>query len=204
MFVADTLLIIGLGTASLGTIQEADGVQEHTFWLRNLGKTPITLQQGYTSCGCTTMRFEKDATVAIGDSTAVTLRFNPQGKGGDFMETGTLIYRPTSENNTPKSLRLTLEGTCISSEETLLRQFPIALNDSTRLSTSGFDIGVMYVGESKDRSVVVLHRSDNDRQEVVTFRFTVTPQMEKGVRRIAFPLHIGEHSFPINLDMRIK
>ena len=37
MLIADTLVVIGLATASLGTIQETGGVQEHTFWLRNDG-----------------------------------------------------------------------------------------------------------------------------------------------------------------------
>ena len=56
--IADTLTVIGLATIALGTIQEADGPVEHTFWLRNDGTETVVLHQGYTSCGCTTIRFE--------------------------------------------------------------------------------------------------------------------------------------------------
>ena len=80
MLVADSLIVIGLATISLGTIQEADGVQERTFWLLNTGTESVALHQGYTSCGCTTILFSKDTFVSPGDSTAVTLRFNPKAK----------------------------------------------------------------------------------------------------------------------------
>ena len=59
MLVADTLVVIGLSAISLGTIHEADGVQQRTFWLRNAGQEAVALQQGYTSCGCTTIDFAK-------------------------------------------------------------------------------------------------------------------------------------------------
>ncbi len=45
---------------------------------------------------------------------------------------------------------MTLTGTCITSEETLLRQFPVRINDHLRLSTDRFDLGVMRQGESKE------------------------------------------------------
>lgn len=46
---------------------------------------------------------------------------------------------------------MTLTGTCITSEETLLRQFPVRISDHLRLSTDRFDLGVMRQGESKER-----------------------------------------------------
>jgi hypothetical protein len=41
--------------------------------------------------------------------------------------------------------------TCITSEETLLRQFPVRISDHLRLPTDRFDLGVMRQGESKER-----------------------------------------------------
>lgn len=55
MLLVDSLVVVGLATVSLGTIQEADGVKEHSFWLRNAGQEAVVLHQGYTSCGCTTI-----------------------------------------------------------------------------------------------------------------------------------------------------
>ena len=198
MFVADTLVVIGLATISLGTIHEADGPQERTFWLRNTGSEAVALAQGYTSCGCTTIHFDKTKTLAPGDSSKVTLRFNPRGKGGEFEEVGTIEYGAQR-----KRVSLALTGTCVTSEETLLRQFPIHISDSLRLSTNRFDLGIMHVGETKERSVVVLHRNDN-RQERIPIRFSVDVKTSKGLQHIAHPLKVGKETITITLDVLVK
>ena len=115
MLVADTLVVIGLATASLGTIQETGGLQEHTFWLRNDGTEAVTLQQGYTSCECTTMEFDRYGQVQPCDSSQVTLRFNPQGRGGEFNVSGTVVYGIDR-----KRVKLSMTGNSILSEETLM------------------------------------------------------------------------------------
>ena len=177
--IADTLVVIGLATISLGTIQEADGVQERTFWLRNDGSETVTLQQGYTSCGCTTIDFAGGSSVEPGDSTCVTLRFNPRGKGGEFMETGTIVYGRNS-----KSVRLSMVGNCVTSEETLQRQFPVRISDRLRLSANRFDLGIMRVGERKERNVIVLHKADNNRQERFTVSFSPDENSPKGLQHV--------------------
>lgn len=185
IFAADTLIAIGLSTISLGTIQEADGVQEHLFCLRNAGTEAVRLTEGYSSCHCTTIVFDKNATILPGDSTHVALRFNPQGKGGDFYESGTLMYEVEGKaSGERKAITVAMEGTCITSEETLLRQFPVRINDSIRLSTDHFDLGFMNVGETKERNVVVLYRSEGDRQECIPITFTVDEQTPKGLQHI--------------------
>ena len=203
MLVADTLVAIGFATISLGTINEADGVQERTFWLRNDGTEAVTLVQGYTSCGCTTIQFDKDKPIAVGDSTCVTLRFNPQGKGGEFEETGTIVYGPNH-----KRVNLSMVGTCITSEETLMRQFPVRISDDIRLSTNRFDLGIMHVGDSKERGVVVLHRSENNRQERIAIKFTVDANTPKGLQHIPYLIKTKvkgkELTLTITLDVLIK
>ena len=203
MLIADTLVAIGFATISLGTINEADGVQERTFWLRNDGTEAVTLVQGYTSCGCTTIHFAKDEPIAVGDSTSIVLRFNPQGKGGEFEETGTIVYGPHR-----KRINLSMVGTCITSEETLMRQFPVRISDDIRLSTNRFDLGIMHVGDSKERGVVVLHRSENNRQERIAIKFTVDANTPKGLQHIPYPIKIlikgKEQTQNIILDVLIK
>ena len=203
MFVADTLVAIGFATLSLGTIQEADGVQERTFWLRNDGTEAVALVQGYTSCGCTTIHFTKDEPIAVGDSTSVVLRFNPQGKGGEFEETGTIVYGPYR-----KRIQLSMVGTCVTSEETLMRQFPIRISDDIRLSANRFDLGIMLVGETKERGVVVLHRDEGNRQERIPITFTVAANTPKGLQHIPYPIKTlvqgKEQTLTITLDVLVK
>jgi hypothetical protein len=219
MLVTDTLVVIGLATISLGTIQEANGVQERTFWLRNAGQEAVALTQGYTSCGCTTIHFDKARQVKPGDSTAVILRFNPRGKGGEFEEVGTIVYQKTtdkglqttdnkSEVYSQKKVNMSLVGTCITSEETLLRQFPIRISDDIRLSANRFDLGIMHVGETKERGVIVLHRDENNRQERIPITFTVDAKTPKGLQHIAHPVKTmvnnKEMTIAITLDVMVK
>ena len=203
MLIADTLVVIGLATASLGTIQETGGAQEHTFWLLNDGTEAVTLQQGYTSCECTTIDFDRYAQVQPGDSSAVTLRFNPQGRGGEFTVTGTVVYGAER-----KRVKLAMTGTSVLSEETLMKRFPVGVSDNLRLSTDRFDLGVMHPGETKERSVVVLHRDENDRAETLTLTFTPDANTPKGLQHISYPLVTSERGkdrqLIITLDVVVK
>ena len=203
MLLADTLVVIGLATASLGTIQETGGVQEHTFWLRNDGTQAVTLQQGYTSCECTTIEFDRYAQVQPGDSSQVTLRFNPQGRGGDFTVTGTVVYGAER-----KRVKLAMTGNSVLSEETLMKRYPVAVSDHLRLSTDRFDLGIMHPGETKERSVVVLHRDENDRTETLTIGFTPDDKTPKGLQHIPYTVATTEQGkqrqLTITLDVMIK
>ena len=203
MLLIDSLVVLGLATVSLGTIHEADGVQTRSFWLRNDGTEAVTLVQGYTSCGCTTIQFDKDQPIAVGDSTSVTLRFNPQGKGGEFEETGTIVY-----GSNRKRIQVSMIGTCITSEETLMRQFPIRISDDLRLSTNRFDLGIMHVGETKERGVVILHREEGNRQERLPVKFAVDAKTPKGLQHIPYQIETKvkgkKQTLTITLDVLIK
>lgn len=210
MFVADSLAVIGLATISLGTIQESDGAVERTFWLRNCGTESVAIVQGYTSCGCTTIQYDKEASIAPGDSACALLRFNPRGKGGEFFESGTLVY-----GNSRRHLSIALEGECVTSEETLMRQFPIVVSptpgspsgghDSLRLSADRFDLGLMKAGETKERGVAVLHTvGGQHRREYIPIVFTAGNDLPRGRQQIAYPIKVGGQTVNIMLDVIIK
>lgn len=209
MLLADTLIVIGTTIASLGTIQEADGPRQQSFWLRNAGIDSVCIVQGYTSCGCTTIAFPSGEMIAPGDSVSVTLRFNPQGKGGEFEETGTLVYasRPSAPQAARKRLRVSLTGECITSEETLLRQFPIRVSDRLRLSTDRFDLGIISHGQKLERSVVVLHRGDNlqqaGRQECLVISFVPDATIAKGRHRHPYSLKTMDDGREVTLTIML-
>ena len=187
-----------MATVSLGTIQEADGTKEHAFWLRNAGTEAVTLQQGYTSCGCTTIDFAKGARLLPGDSSRVTLRFNPRGKGGEFHEQGTIEY-----GESRKRVNLALVGNCVTSEETLLRQFPVRISESLRLSADRFDLGRLRIDESRERTVVVLHRDEQDRRERVVVRFTADAKLGRGLHHIKHPIRVTSGGRTLTLHVTL-
>lgn len=203
MITADSLIVIGMAVASLGTILEADGPRAHTFRVQNQSADTLTLVQGYTSCGCTTIRYGHGADVAPGECTEVELRFNPRGKGGSFYERADLVYRRKSDSKGERrSVQMALTGECITSEETLVRQFPVVVNDSLRLSTVRFDLGRMTVGDTRERSIVVLHGSDN-RRERIPLRFTVTGDMPRGLQHIEHLTRVSDTTVVITFDVLI-
>ena len=203
MLPIDSLVIIGLSIVSLGTINEADGRQEREFWLRNAGTEAVSIVQGYTSCGCVKLDFPLDKPILPGDSARTVLSFDPKGKGGEFYERGTIIY-----GSSRKRINLALEGNCITSEETLARQFPVKINENIRLSTNKYDLGVMSVGESKTRNIAVLHKDEGNRQEYITIKIEVDNRMGKGVKRIEKHIKTKSKNEVINItiyfDVRIK
>lgn len=212
MLFDDKLIVVGLATLSLGTIKESDGVQQHSFWLRNDAQYSITLMQGYTSCGCTTVDFSKGSAVLPGDSTIVTLRFNPAGKSGEFLETATVTYVPTDSldlipANRHYRTQMTFEGVCIASDESLRRQFPVTINNHLSASASRFDIGVMKVGAKRTVHVSVLHHGKNNR-ESFPITFEVTDKTQKGLQHIERTITIMDGKkkvpFSITLDVMVK
>ncbi|MGM9717210.1 MAG: DUF1573 domain-containing protein [Prevotella sp.] len=179
MLPIDSLIVIGLSTLSLGTINEADGKQEREFWLHNVGTEAVSIVQGYTSCGCVKLHFPLGETILPGDSVRTVLSFDPKGKGGEFYERGTIVY-----GQSRKRLDIAMEGVCITSEETLMRQFPVRINDDIRISTNHFDVGVMNIGEKKTRHVAILHRDEDNRSESVAVTVEADSNLHKGVNRV--------------------
>lgn len=190
MIAIDSLIVAGLAVLDLGTIHESDGIIEREFWLRNAGSNAITILQGYTSCGCTTIDYQRDAVVQSGDSTLVTLRFNPANRGDEFYESGTIAYTSVPSASPQGSKRhfvnMALQGTCRLKDETLLMQHPIAVTDDVRISSNRYDLGYMTVGQQRQLSVSVLCRIDGTWQRMGTtdVSFTAEATMPKGLQHI--------------------
>lgn len=205
--VADTLVVIGLAVASLGTVPELGGQQQRSFTLRNDGTAAVTLVQGYTSCECTKIDMQLGATLAPGDTASVTLRFDPRGRGGDFTSTGTVTYSGAS--GARKRVKLGLQCKVAMSEQTLLRRFPVDAGGGLRLSTDRFDLGVMRRGETRERNVVVLHRDEGDRTEQVTVSYTPDAATPAGLQHVAMPVTVKDaaghrRQLTITLDVLVK
>jgi len=187
--------IIGCGQTSInvGKIHEEDGIIENSFWMKNVGSSPTEFIQGYTSCGCTAIDFEKGKSIQPGDSTCVTLRFNPTGKYGDFIESGKLIY-----GNDKKCIDLSINGYCVTSEESLKKQFPYHLSKNTWVSAERFDLGILNPGKEKTVYITVLHRNLDNLQETVPIKFVTDANMGTGLKHITKSVIIREKEKEIN------
>lgn len=209
MIAIDSLIVAGIAVLDLGTIHEADGVIEREFALRNAGTNAVTLLQGYTSCGCTTIHYNRDTVVQSGDTTHVTLRFNPANRGGEFYESGTIAYA-SATTGTRRFVNVALQGACQLTDETLLRQHPIVVTDDVRISGNRYDLGYMTPGQQRQLTVSVLCRIDGTWQRVGTtdVSFTVDATMPKGLQHIkrtfSIPYEKRDIPFEITYDLIIK
>lgn len=193
--VADTLLCIGLATAHLGAIDEAAGPAECCFRIVNAGAAPTAIAQAYTSCGCTTIDWPREA-IAPADTAQVRLRFNPQGRGGEVYETATLVYGPQR-----KRLTLAFDADVRTSEETLARQYPIRVGDSLRLSANHFDLGRMRRGQKASRSIAALRA---DKRQIVTLTYTVPPDCPHGLRHDTIAAEAFSTRIDVDIDVFVE
>ena len=148
----DALKVIVLAsTFSAGTLHEADGVLEHTFYVRNESRVAVRIAHAWTSCGCTTARFDDTRWAAPGDSVPVTLRFDMTGKDGDFLESAR-VQIVSAQDTTYQNLYL--EGDVVPSAEHIERAYPVRAG-GLRLSATTLDYGQMKRGESRTKDIAV-------------------------------------------------
>lgn len=216
------LIVVGMAVLNLGIIREADGIIEREFWVRNDGTTPVVMLQGYTSCGCTTVDFPKGRTINVADSARIVLRFNPRGKGGEFYESATVQYATAADAsasaNRPR-VQMALEGTCITSRETLMAQHPHRLGEHVYASMVRFDVGYMSVGERKQRTVSLWHDAqenadgtaisgDEGWKELRNLEIEITSEMPKGINHLSFPIRFkdgnAEGASEVKVDVFVR
>lgn len=67
-------------TFDFGTITEGDSVS-HTFKFKNVGKSPLQINDVQVQCGCT-VASKPEKPVGVGQSDQIVVRFNSKGKAG--------------------------------------------------------------------------------------------------------------------------
>lgn len=153
-------------TFSFGVIQERDGIVSHRFMLCNESGVPVRICQTYPSCGCTSVACDTGL-VAPHNSMAVDVSFIPTNRGGEFYETASLVVASSKDTVV---VTLSVEGTVITSEETLMRQYPVR-QGSLRLTTDSLSMGVVRRGESKTMYVGVLKSTKPEDKQIVPVTF---------------------------------
>lgn len=150
-------VIVAIAAINIGTVLDTDSPISRDYWLKNDGEYGWKISNIYTSCGCTTAEFDKDKLVRQGDSICVTLTFNPEGRHGDFSQTGTVMLTDGEEQ---EKTTLTIEGAVQRSEETIKRQFPYECGNGVRTSVNKLDFGLLTPGSRKGKYIALYNESD--------------------------------------------
>ena len=70
-------------TFNMGLVQENGGKVTHEFKFTNKGKAPLLIKFIETTCGCTTPKWNRKP-IPPGDSSVITVTFNPKDRPGVF------------------------------------------------------------------------------------------------------------------------
>jgi hypothetical protein len=87
-----------------GEIKEGQ-VVKHIFKFKNVGKTPLVIQNATASCGCTVPDWTKEP-IAPNAEGELRVEFNSQGKTGQQLKTVSI-----NANTMPSVTELTIKGT---------------------------------------------------------------------------------------------
>ena len=183
-------LIIAAAVASFnfGILQERGGSVSHRFMLRNDNPVAVRICQTYPSCGCTTIACDTSL-VAPHDSVAVDVTFNPLNRGGDFYETASVVMASTADTTV---VTLSVEGTVVTSEETLMRQYPVR-QGTVRLTADTLSMGEVSRGSSKTMYVGVLYDLRTGQRQSIPVTFSASDATGWGAvsKTLRIPLRGG-------------
>ena len=91
-----------------GNIKEKGGIVSTSFKFVNTGDAPLVILNATANCGCTKPTFP-DAPVAPGDTAAIAVTFDPDGKAGEVNKT----IKVTSNSVKGSVARLKIKGAVI-------------------------------------------------------------------------------------------
>lgn len=79
-----------------GTVAEGSGsggIISTTFSFKNLGSSPIFIENARTSCGCTTPKVDLTKPIAPGEAGQIPVAYNTNGRPGSFNKEVTITFK---------------------------------------------------------------------------------------------------------------
>lgn len=153
-----TALQFGRTEWNFGSIREESGPVAHSFEATNRGEHPEVILDVSSSCGCTKPEFTRRP-VRPGETTTVTVRFNPAGQSGTIDRT-LVVYG--SGNQVIERLRIT--GRVEPRARTIEERFPIAAGDGIRLSNNFLPFETLPHGRETGADIGIANEADSPRR----------------------------------------
>lgn len=105
---------------NFGAFAEEGGPVSCEFKVVNTGDSPLNILSAKASCGCTTPAYTLEP-IAPGDTAAIVVAYNPEGRPGRFNKN---VLIETDATNEPK-IRLAVQGVVIGAYESVAAHYPI-------------------------------------------------------------------------------
>ncbi|MFI3303673.1 MAG: DUF1573 domain-containing protein [Rikenellaceae bacterium] len=112
---------------NFGTISEDNEAVSHTFNFKNLSSKPVVIHNIRTSCGCTLAEYSQKP-ISGGDSSTITVTFNPRFQGGTISK-NVYIYSTATQ----KPIVVTIEGLVTPRKKSIQELYPYTIGEGGRI-----------------------------------------------------------------------
>jgi len=143
---------------NFGTIKEKNGKVSHTFVFENKGKTPVTIDDIHSGCGCIG-KVVSTETVKPGAKGKVTITFDPGYKSGFFSKEIVVLSKNRREYS-----RIWVEGNIEPMEHPVENDYPYNFGNGLYLRLKVMAFGYLKPGETKEME---LHYANSTNQEMM-------------------------------------
>lgn len=140
------VLFFDLPRHNFGKINEQDGVVEHSFAYRNIGKFPVSIIAVESGCGCTVADYDRTP-IKPGQQGVVTIVFDPRNRIGALDRTVTVRM-----DGKPEYAYLTFVGEVVNPESEYIGLFP-AKQGNARFSS--YNVTFDKIMDTKTDSVTI-------------------------------------------------
>ncbi len=138
-----------------GKINEADGRVTTVFEFKNEGMTPLVLSNVRASCGCTTPKWTREP-IEPGQTGAITVTYNPNGRPGRFQKTITV-----TSNATEATKKLFIKGEVIPKPAKPVNQYPVQMGELS-VKAKTINLGSIKKGQSTHHDIEYANHTDHD------------------------------------------
>lgn len=139
----------------LDTIDEKDGIIQHTFTLYNKGKAPVSIERIYTGCLCTKAVLSKKI-LQPDEEGVLQVAFDPSYRAG-FFSTEIAIFT----NQGKYFNHVWIEGVVRPYEPTIEEEFPYAFGAGLFLKSAVLSFGYMKRGRTKKQYLYFANNGDS-------------------------------------------
>lgn len=177
-----------------GAFREEAGPATANFVYYNTGDEPLVITGARANCGCTTPKFSAE-TLQPGDSAALTVTYDPEGRPGRFEK---MIYVDT--NTEPKRSVLRISGVSIGSSSTLAKTYPIEAGP-LKFAQPGVLMGTIQQGHAKSIFASAYNASTDTLRPVIVsvprwIDAKVLPEVVPPGEQLSFSLYAHSETIP--------
>ncbi len=175
-----------------GKINEADGRVSVVFKFKNEGMAPLVLSNVRASCGCTTPTWTKEP-VEPGQTGAITVTYNPNGRPGRFQKTVTI-----TSNASEPTKKVYIKGEVIPKQAKPANKYTVQVG-KLNMKTTVLDLGTITKGNNQAGELEYTNQTKEEHKvELATNAQTDEFLVHQATLEVIKPNEVGKFVFAAN------